>query len=93
MATFTDGNNFYDMNRMTLNDFELKRADQILAQNYSKLLYNFTRTLLSGQYDRPLPSQIYSVFCPFENKILNLKPFNFQPQPNMHNSNASLMSL
>jgi hypothetical protein len=62
---------------MALNDIELRRADQILAQNYSKLLYNLTRTMLSGQYDRPLPSQIYSVFYPYESKILALKKFNF----------------
>jgi hypothetical protein len=84
------------MQKMTLNDFELKKADQILAQNYSKLLYNLTRTMLSGQYDRPLPSQVYSVFQPYENKILTLKPFNFQSFGQMNASkvsNASLMSL
>ena len=59
MATFIDGNNFYDLHRLTLNDYELKRADQILGQNYSRLLYNFTRKLISGKYDRPLQSKIY----------------------------------
>lgn len=57
--------------------------------------------MLSGQYDRPLPSQIYSVFQPYENRILALKPFNFQSlsgggQGHINNSrvsNASLMSL
>lgn len=82
---------------MVLNDFELKRADQILAQNYSKLLYNLTRTMLSGQYDRPLPSQIFSVFQPYETKIMSLKPFNFQQSSQQGYaskiSNASLMSL
>lgn len=42
--------------------------------------------MLSGQYDRPLPSQIYSVFYPYENRILTLKPFNFQPMNNMNGS-------
>jgi hypothetical protein len=68
----------------------------ILSQNYSKLLYNLARTMLSSQYDRPLPSQIYSVFHPYENKILALRPFNFQPINNLNSSkisNASLMSL
>lgn len=101
LTTFIDGNNFYDSQKLTLNDYQLRRGDQILAQNYSKLLYNLTRTMLSGQYDRPLPSQIYSVFQPYENRILALKPFNFQSlsgggQGHINNSrvsNASLMSL
>lgn len=96
LCTFIDGNHFYDMQRMALNDYELKRADQIMVGNYSKLLYNLVRTMLSGQYDRPLPSQIYSVFQPYENKILTLKPFNFQQMGQLNNSkvsNASLMSL
>lgn len=65
LTTFINGEDFYDMQRVTLNDYELKRADHNLSQSYSKLLYNLTRTMLSGQYDRPLPSQIYAVFAPY----------------------------
>ena len=51
--------------------------------------------MLSGNYDRPLPSQIHAVFRAYEHRILSLRPFNFQPgQVNaMNTSNASLMSL
>lgn len=96
LCTFIDGNYFYDMQRMALNDEELKRADQVMVKNYSKLLYNLVRTMLSGQYDRPLPSQIYSVFQPYESRILSLKAFNFQSMGQVNASkmsNASLMSL
>jgi hypothetical protein len=85
------------MQKVSLRDSELKRADQMLEYNYSKLMYNLVRTMLSGQYDRPLPSQIYSVFYPYEQMIMALKPFKFQPNLNenksMNMSNASLMSL
>ena len=94
LATFISGEDFYDMQRIALNDYNLRRADSILGQNYSKLLYNLVRTMLSGQYDRPLPSQIHSVFRPYEHRILALQPFSFQPQNTQMNvSNASLMSL
>lgn len=50
---------------MILNDRALQEADHILFNNYSRLLYNLVKTMLSGIYDRPLPSQIYSVFEPY----------------------------
>ena len=95
LATFIPGDDFYDMQRLVLNDNALQQADVILRSNYSKLLYNLTRTMLSGNYDRPLPSQIHAVFRAYEHRILSLRPFNFQPgQVNaMNTSNASLMSL
>jgi hypothetical protein len=95
LATFISGDSFYDLQRVALRDEELKRADRLLSQNYSKLMYNLVRTMLSGQYDRPLPSQIHSVFCPYENMIMALRPFKFQLNLNssLNVSNASLMSL
>ena len=62
LTTFIDGSSFYDLQNLTLRQNLLQQADQILFQNYSRLLYNLVRTMLSGQYDRPLPSQIHSVF-------------------------------
>lgn len=65
LTTFIPGESFYDMQRIMLNDNVLQKADFFLSQNYSKLLYNLTRTMLSGNYDRPLPSQIHTVFRPY----------------------------
>ena len=92
LATFIPGEDFYDMSGLVLNDWVLQRADGLLQAKYSRLLYNLTRTLLSGHYDRPLPSQTYQVFRPYESRILSLRAFNFQTAP-LNNSNASLMSL
>lgn len=66
LATYYNGDAFYDMEKMILNDRALQEADHILFNNYSRLLYNLVKTMLSGIYDRPLPSQIYSVFEPYE---------------------------
>jgi hypothetical protein len=33
--------------------------------------------MLSGQNDRPLPSQIYLTFKPYEQQINSLQPFKF----------------
>lgn len=82
MCTFIDGESFYNQNSLMLNESTLERAEEIVSKNYSKLLYNLLRTMLSGHYDRPLPSQIYAVFQPYEQEILRLRPFQFQLQKN-----------
>lgn len=40
--------------------------------NYSKLLQSLIRVMISHGNDRPLPSQIYSVFKPYEKYIMTL---------------------
>ena len=82
MCTFIDGESFYNQSSLMLNESTLERAEEIVSKNYSKLLYNLLRTMLSGHYDRPLPSQIYAVFQPYEQEILRLRPFQFQLQKN-----------
>ena len=53
-----------------------------IQKKYSKLLVSLIRTILSfNDADRPLPSQIYETFKPYEKKILSLKPFKFIPVP------------
>lgn len=36
--------------------------------------------MLCHPKDRPLPSQIYQVLCPYKNDILQFKPFSFNNQ-------------
>jgi hypothetical protein len=52
---------------------------------YSKLLQSLVRVMLSNANDRPLPSQIYAVFKPYEKCILNLEKFGFELR-NLYNS-------
>lgn len=77
LCTSISGERFYDINQLVIQDVIVKRAEEIMASRYSKLLNNLVKTMLSNAYDRPLPSQIYSAFKPYEKKILNLKPFKF----------------
>jgi hypothetical protein len=59
-----------------MNDKVLEKAFYMLQKiGYSKLLQNLIRVMLSNQNDRPLPSQVYSVFKPYEKYILNLDRF------------------
>lgn len=44
---------------------------------YSKLLVNLLKIMTTGPNDRPLPSQIYTTFKPYEQDIVNLKQFRF----------------
>lgn len=56
-----------------MNDKILEKGFYMLQKiGYSKLLQNLVRVMLSNQNDRPLPSQVYSVFKPYEKYILNL---------------------
>lgn len=50
----------------------------LASLGYSKLLQSLLRVLISSPNDRPLPSQIYTVFRPYEKFILNLEKFEFE---------------
>lgn len=59
---------------------------------YSKLLVNLLKIMLSGQNDRPLPSQIYYTFKPYEQQINSLQSFKFDTNriyESLHNSKVS----
>ena len=66
VCTFIDGDSFYDLHRMKINDHLISRALDLVEKNkYSKLLINLFRIMLSGCEDRPLPSQIHQTFRPY----------------------------
>lgn len=78
IATFIEGDSFYDMKNRRINDkVLLKGINMIEKLNYSKLLQSIVRVMISNGNDRPLPSQIYAVFKPYEKYILNLEKFEF----------------
>jgi hypothetical protein len=82
MCTFIDGENFYNEKAMIINQAILEQAEEIMLKHYSKLLCNLLRAMLSGHYDRPLPSQIFALFEPYADEILRLRPFAFELQKN-----------
>ena len=64
-------------------------------QKYSKLLINLLKTMLSSHTERPLPSQVYLTFKPYEHQITNLQSFKFDPNKmneNLQNSKVSIIS-
>lgn len=75
----------------------MQRAEEVMRRSkYSKLLQNLIRIMLSSCLDRPLPSQIYSAFKPYEKEILMLEPFRFDISKmygSLHNSDASFGSI
>jgi hypothetical protein len=78
ICTFVDGESFYDMYRLKLNEVHIQRAQEIMEKlKYSKLLLNLVRIMLSECRDRPLPSQIYLSFKPYQQQIVNLQGFKF----------------
>lgn len=85
------------MYRMKINELNIERAlEMVEKQKYSKLLINLLRIMLSGFSDRPLPSQIYLTFKPYEQEIKNLQGFKFDTSKiyeSLHNSKASITSL
>lgn len=67
ICTFIEGESFYDLYRMRVNESNLGRAIEMVEKNrYSKLLVNLLKIMVSGHNDRPLPSQIYTTFRPYE---------------------------
>ena len=75
-----DGSSIYDLKRNTINDTMLSQLLNFIQKKYSKLLVSLVRTMLSfSEIDRPLSSQIYETFKPYEKKILSLKAFKFVP--------------
>jgi hypothetical protein len=96
ICTFIDGESFYDMFRMKLNEVSISRAEEMMEKlKYSKLLINLLRIMLSNHNDRPLPSQIYLSFKPYEQQILNLQPFKFDTNKiyeSLQNSKVSITS-
>ncbi len=48
--------------------------------------------MMSGYNDRPLPSQIYMTFKPYENEIVNLLPFKFDANKIYESLNNSKIS-
>jgi len=97
ICTFIDGESFYDMYRLKLNDIHVQRAEEMMEKlKYSKLLLNLVKIMLSGPGDRPLPSQIYLSFKPYEQQIVNLQGFKFDANKiyeNLNNSKASITSI
>jgi hypothetical protein len=96
ICTFIDGESFYDMYRMKLNDVALTRClEMVEKQKYSKLLQNLLRIMMSDHVDRPLPSQIYLTFRPYEAEIINLQSFRFDTSKiyeTLQNSKVSVAS-
>ena len=94
ICTFIDGESFYDMYRMRINEVALSRAlEAAERQKYSKLLLNLLRIMLSDHGDRPLPSQVYLTFKPYEQEIINLQGFKFDTNKiyeTLQNSKVSL---
>lgn len=79
---------------MRLNEVNLGRALEIVErQRYSKLLINLLKIMLAGQSDRPLPSQIYTTFKPYEREITNLQPFQFDTSKIYESLQASRISV
>ena len=67
------------MKNKRINDKIIEKGLNMLPQlGYSKLMQSLIRVLLSHGNDRPLPSQIYAVFRPYEKFILNLEKFEFE---------------
>ena len=67
ICTFIEGESFYDLYRMRINETNLGRAIDMMGKNeYSKLLINLVKIMASSEADRPLPSQIYMTFRPYE---------------------------
>lgn len=97
ICTFVDGESFYDMYRLKLNEVHIQRAQEIMEKlKYSKLLLNLVRIMLSECRDRPLPSQIYLSFKPYQNQIVNLQGFKFDANKiyeSLNNSKASINSI
>ena len=81
---------------MRINEVNLGRALEIVErQKYSKLLLNLLKIMLANHMDRPLPSQIYATFKPYEGEITNLQPFNFDTSKiyeSLQNSKVSVES-
>lgn len=93
VCTFMEGESFYDMYRMRMNEVNLARAMEIIERlKYSKLLVSLLKIMLSGYNDRPLPSQIYLTFKPYENDIVNLMPFKFDANKIYESLNNSKIS-
>jgi hypothetical protein len=93
VCTFMEGESFYDMYRVKVNEVNLGRGLEMMEKlKYSKLLVNLLRIMLSGHGDRPLPSQIYLTFKPYEQEILNLQPFKFDTNKIYDSLNNSKMS-
>lgn len=96
ICTFIDGESFYDMYRMKLNEVSISRAEEMMEKlKYSKLLINLLRIMLSNHNDRPLPSQIHLSFKPYEQQILSLQPFKFDTNKiyeSLQNSKVSITS-
>lgn len=84
------------MYRMRLNEVAVGRALEAAERlKYSKLLLNLLRIMLSDHADRPLPSQVYLTFKPYEQEIVNLQPFKFDTNKiyeSLQNSKVSLAS-
>lgn len=53
--------------------------NKMASLKYSRLFCNLIRVMLSNYQDRPLPSQIYEMFRPYEYQILHFLPFSFRP--------------
>lgn len=67
------------MKNKRINDKVIEKGLNMLPQlGYSKLIHSLIKVLLSHSNDRPLPSQIYAVFRPYEKFILNLEKFEFE---------------
>lgn len=76
IATFIEGDSFYDMKNKRINEKVVEKGVQMIQQlGYSKLLQSLVRVMISNGNDRPLPSQVYAVFKPYEKYILNLERF------------------
>lgn len=81
---------------MKINEVALARClETVEKMKYSKLLQNLLRIMLSDHVDRPLPSQIYLTFKPYETEIINLQSFKFDTTKiyeTLQNSKVSVTS-
>jgi hypothetical protein len=78
VSSLIDSESLYDFKHKTLNEAMMTQIISFVQKKYSKLLVSLIKTMTSmSETDRPLPSQIYETFRPYEKNILNLKPFKF----------------
>jgi hypothetical protein len=78
VCSLIDSESLYDFKNKTINEAMMTQVLSFVQKKYSKLLVSLIKTATSmSESDRPLPSQVYDTFRPYEKNILNLKPFKF----------------
>jgi hypothetical protein len=78
VCSLIDSETLYDGRGRAINEQLMGQVLGFVQKKYSKLLVSLIKTMVSfNETDRPLPSQVYDTFKPYEKSILNLRPFKF----------------